>query len=134
MEQICKTKKIRKKFVSLLNFCMGRCGIRSCRFSQRFKQISKHELAISLAVSKQSNLYTFKSSNLEFTRCCFSEYVFSYIIESNCLSMGLDLIQQLYKFCKISWGAHPYVKSLGELRSPSTMLYNYDSLPPEVSI
>ena len=27
---------------------MGRCGIRSCRFSQRFKQISKHELAILL--------------------------------------------------------------------------------------
>ena len=32
---------------------MGRCGIRSCRFSQRLKQISKHELAISLAVRKQ---------------------------------------------------------------------------------
>ena len=30
----------RKTFVNLFNFCMGRCGIRSCRFSQRFKQIS----------------------------------------------------------------------------------------------
>ena len=27
---------------------MGRCWIRSCRFSHRFKQISKHEFAISL--------------------------------------------------------------------------------------
>ena len=43
-----KRKKIRKTFVNLLNFCMGRCEIRSCRFSQRFKQISKYEFAVSL--------------------------------------------------------------------------------------
>ena len=62
-----KRKKIRKTFINLLNFSMGRCGIRSCRFSQRFKQISKHELAISLAVRKQSKLYTneIKSSCFE---------------------------------------------------------------------
>ena len=53
-----KRKKIRKTFVNLLNFCMGRCGIRSCRFSQRFKQISKYEFAVSLAVRKRPNLYT----------------------------------------------------------------------------
>ena len=58
VKQICKTKKIRKTFVNLFSFCMGRFGIRSCRFSQRFKQISKHEFAISWAVRKQSNLYT----------------------------------------------------------------------------
>ena len=34
----------RKTFV---NFCTGRCGIRSCRYSKRLKQISKHEFAIS---------------------------------------------------------------------------------------
>ena len=69
MEQICKTKKRRKKFVNLLNFCMGRCGIRSYRFSQRFKQISKHELAISLAVRKQSNLYTNEIASSCFEIC-----------------------------------------------------------------
>ena len=38
MKQVCKTRKIRKTFVNLINFFMGRCGIRSCRFSERFKQ------------------------------------------------------------------------------------------------
>ena len=64
-----KRKKIRKTFVNLLNFCMGRCGIRSSRFSHRFKQISKHELAISLAVRKQSNLYTNEIASSCFEIC-----------------------------------------------------------------
>ena len=38
MKQVCKTRKIRKAFVNLLSFCMGRCGIRSWRFSERLKQ------------------------------------------------------------------------------------------------
>ena len=64
-----KRKKIRKTFVNLLNFCIGRCGIRSCRFSHRFKQISKHEFAISLAVRKHSNLYTNETANSYFEIC-----------------------------------------------------------------
>ena len=48
---------------------MGRCGIRSCRFSQRFKQISKYEYAISLAVMKHSNLYTKEIANSYFEIC-----------------------------------------------------------------
>ena len=44
VEQICKTKKIRKTFVELLNFCMGRCWIRSCRFSQRFQRFQNTNL------------------------------------------------------------------------------------------
>ena len=48
---------------------MGRCGIRSCRFSQRFKQISKYEFAISLAVRKHSNLYTNETANSYFEIC-----------------------------------------------------------------
>ena len=65
-KKFVKRKKIRKKFI---NFCMGRCGIRSCRFSQRFKQISKHELAISLAIRKQSNLYTNEIASSCFEIC-----------------------------------------------------------------
>ena len=38
MKQVRKTRKIRKTFVNLLNFCIGKCGIRSWRFSERFKQ------------------------------------------------------------------------------------------------
>ena len=45
---------------------MGRCGIRSCRFSQRFKQISKHELAISLVYKFDC----FLTAN-EIARSCF---------------------------------------------------------------
>ena len=48
---------------------MGRCGIRSCRCSQRFKQVSKHELAISLAVKEQSNLYTNEIASSCFEIC-----------------------------------------------------------------
>ena len=61
-----KRKKIRKTFINLLNFSMGRCGTRSCRFSQRFKQISKHELAISLVY----NFDCFLTAN-EIASSCF---------------------------------------------------------------
>ena len=54
MKQVCKTRKIRKTlFVSLLNFCIKRCGNRSWRLQRRFKQVSKYEFA----VRRQSNLH-----------------------------------------------------------------------------
>ena len=59
MKQVCKTKKIPKTSVYSLSFCIGRCGIRSCRFSRGFKQISEYEFAISLVVRKQSNVYLY---------------------------------------------------------------------------
>ena len=52
MKQICKTRKIRKTLVDLLSFCMEQCGTCSWRFSERFKQVSKYNFAISLAVGK----------------------------------------------------------------------------------
>ena len=67
MKQVCKTRKIRKTFVNILNFCMGRCWIHSWRFQRRFKQVSKYEFAISLAVR------TFELMRLQIRILTFSE-------------------------------------------------------------
>ena len=89
MEQICKTKKN-----------TGRCGIRSCRFSQRFKQISKHELAISLALRKESNLYTNEIGSSCFEICSKSGKSESRIVpRKNLASLQTFFVFfSLYKF------------------------------------
>ena len=48
---------------------MGRCGIRSCRFSQRFKQISKYEFAISLVYKFECFLTANEIANSYFEIC-----------------------------------------------------------------
>ena len=44
MKQVCKMRKIRKTFVNLSNFCMGRCWIRSWRFQRRSNSLNQRDI------------------------------------------------------------------------------------------
>ena len=89
MKQVCKTKKIRKTSVYLLNFCMGRAGFALAAFHDvlnRFEIISDCCFVVAISIfyyffiSIDGNLVHFRKNKLSGIRPDNSKYPAGYRI------------------------------------------------------